>query len=111
MPKQFFRDRVTPFVTNLLLALPPEQAADAGGSQFLPALKAPGHAAFTEQWKKAAARVKAHDMPPEGAPQPDDADRRMFVDWLAKLKYLSRQGSGTFRHPAVDQNGVWQHAA
>src|SRR5262249_56245491 len=50
----------------------------------------------TEQWKKAAARVKAHDMPPKGAAQPDDADRRMFVGWLAKLKYLSQKDPGPF---------------
>jgi hypothetical protein len=29
--------------------------------------------------------VKAHDMPPKGAPQPSEADRRMFADWLPKL--------------------------
>ena len=29
-------------------------------------------------------------------PQPDDADRQMFADWLAKLKYLSQKDPGPF---------------
>jgi hypothetical protein len=93
---QFFRDRVTPFVTTYCLRCHQNARPTRGGVNFSPALKAPGHAAFTEQWKKAAARVKAHDMPPKGAPQPDDADRRMFGDWLAKLKYLSDKDPGPF---------------
>ncbi|MBM3740592.1 MAG: DUF1592 domain-containing protein [Acidobacteria bacterium] len=41
-------------------------------------------------------RVKAHDMPPKGAPQPDEAARLMFADWLPKLKYLSDKDPGAF---------------
>ena len=93
---QFFRDRVTPFVTNYCLPCHQNRRPTRGGVNFSPALKAPGHAAFTEQWKKADARVKAHDMPPKSAPQPDDADRRMFFDWMAKLKYLSDKDPGPF---------------
>ena len=35
-------------------------------------------------------------MPPKGAPQPTDADRRMFGEWLGKLKYLSHKDPGRF---------------
>ena len=35
-------------------------------------------------------------MPPKGAPQPDEAGRQMFADWLAKLKYLSHKDPGPF---------------
>jgi hypothetical protein len=63
---------------------------------FTPALKTPEHAAFTEQWKKADARVRAHDMPPKGAPLPSDDDRRMFAEWLPRLKYLSDKDPGPF---------------
>ena len=67
------------------------------GVNFSPALKSPGHAAFSQQWKKAIARVKAHDMPPDHADkQPTDADRQMFVDWLAKVKFLSPKDPGLF---------------
>jgi hypothetical protein len=93
---QFFRDRVTPFVTTYCLPCHQNKRPTRGGVNFSPALKDPGHAAFTEQWMKAAARVKAHDMPPKGATQPDDADRRMFGEWLAKLKYLSDKDPGPF---------------
>ena len=67
------------------------------GVNFSPALKHPGDAAFSQQWKKAIARVKAHDMPPDDADrQPTDADRQMFVDWLARLKFLGRKDPGPF---------------
>ena len=36
-------------------------------------------------------------MPPDYADkQPTDADRQMFVDWLAKVKFLSRKDPGLF---------------
>ncbi len=94
--EQFFRGKVTPFVTTYCLPCHQNRRPTRAGVNFSPALKAPGHAAFTEQWKKGAARVKAHDMPPQGAAQPGEADRQMFVDWLAKLKYLSPKGPGRF---------------
>jgi hypothetical protein len=93
---QFFRDRVTPFVTTYCISCHQNRRPTRGGVNFSPALKAPGHAAFTEQWKKADARVRAHDMPPKGARQPDEADRRMFGEWLGKLKYLSDKDPGPF---------------
>src|SRR5205085_5922820 len=34
--------------------------------------------------------------PPKSAPQPSEADRRMFADWPPKLKYLSDKDPGTF---------------
>ncbi|MBS1835488.1 MAG: DUF1592 domain-containing protein [Acidobacteria bacterium] len=92
----FFRERVTPFVTTYCIPCHQNRRPTRGGVNFSPALKSPGHAAFTEQWKRADARVKAHDMPPKGAPQPSEADREMFGEWLAKLKYLSDKDPGPF---------------
>lgn len=94
--EEFFRSRVTPFITTYCLPCHQNRRPTQAGVNFSPALKAPGHAAFTEQWKKAAARVKTHDMPPHNAPQPDDAERRMFAAWLTKLKYLSEKDAGPF---------------
>ena len=94
--EQFFRDRVTPFVTTYCVPCHQNRRPTRGGVNFSPALKSPGHAAFTEQWKRADARVKAHDMPPKAAPQPSEADRQMFGNWLAKLKYLSDKDPGPF---------------
>ncbi len=94
--EEFFRGRVTPFVTNYCLPCHQNRRPTRAGVNFSPALKSPGHAAFTDQWKRAAARIKAHDMPPKNAPQPNEADRLMFFDWMTKLKYLSQQDPGPF---------------
>jgi hypothetical protein len=94
--EEFFRSRVTPFITTYCLPCHQNRRPTRGGVNFSPALKDPGHAAFTEQWKKAVANVKAHDMPPKAAPQPDDAEREMFAAWLRKVKYLSQKDPGTF---------------
>ncbi len=94
--EQFFRGRVTPFVTTYCLPCHRSQRPTRGGVNFTPALKDPGHAAFTAQWKKGAVLLKVHDMPPKSAPQPAEADRQMFADWQAKLKYLSHKDPGPF---------------
>jgi hypothetical protein len=95
--EQFFRDRVAPFVKTYCLDCHSSKRPTEAGVNFTPALKTPGHAAFSQQWKKAIARVKAHDMPPDHADkQPSAADRQMFVDWLAKVKFLSPKDPGLF---------------
>jgi len=77
----FFRGSVTPFIKTYCLSCHQNRRPTQAGVNFDPALKAPGHAAFTGQWMKSAARVKAHGMPPKSAPQPSDADRQIIVDW------------------------------
>jgi len=94
--EEFFRGRVTPFINTYCIACHQNRRPTRAGVNFSPALKSPGHAAFTDQWKRASARVKAHDMPPKGAPQPSDTDRQMFAEWMAKLKYLSQKDPGPF---------------
>ena len=95
--EQFFRDRVEPFIKTYCLDCHSNKRPTEAGVNFSPALKSPGHPAFTQQWQKAIARVKAHDMPPEHADkQPDDTDRQMFVEWLAKVKFLSPKDPGLF---------------
>ena len=68
--EEFFRGRVTPFIQTYCIDCHQNKRPTQAGVNFSPALKDPGHPAFTEQWKKAAARVKAHAMPPKGMPQP-----------------------------------------
>lgn len=95
--EQFFRDQVAPFIKTYCLDCHSNKRPTEAGVNFSPALKSPGHAAFTQMWKKATARVHAHDMPPDHAEkQPSNEDRQMFVDWLAKVKYLSPQDPGLF---------------
>ncbi|WP_206107744.1 DUF1592 domain-containing protein [Paludisphaera rhizosphaerae] len=92
-----FNARVAPFIKTYCLSCHSNKKPTEGGVNFSPALKDPGNLAFGKQWKKAVARVKAHDMPPDDVDkQPSDADRQMFVDWLAKLKFLGRKDPGPF---------------
>jgi hypothetical protein len=94
--EEYFRSRVTPFITTYCLPCHSSKRPTRAGVNFTPALKTPGHAAFSETWKKADAKVKVHDMPPKYAPQPSDADREMFAAWRGKLKYLSQKDPGPF---------------
>ncbi len=95
--KKFFDERVAPFIKTYCLDCHSNKRPTEAGVNFSPALKEPAHAAFSQQWKNASARVKAHDMPPDYADhQPTEPDRQMFVDWLAKIKYLSPQDPGHF---------------
>jgi hypothetical protein len=94
--EKFFRKRVTPFIKTYCLECHQNSRPTEAGLSFTPALDTPGHAAFSEKWKKSAARVKAHDMPPDGLDQPTDKERQMFTQWLHKIKYLSPKDPGNF---------------
>ncbi|QDT41965.1 hypothetical protein Pan241w_20450 [Gimesia alba] len=94
--KQFFSKQVTPFIKKYCIECHQNRRPTEAGLSFDPALRSPGHAAFSEKWKKSAARVKTHDMPPEGLDQPTDEERRMFAEWLQKVKYLSPKDPGAF---------------
>ena len=91
-----FRDSVSPFVTTYCIECHGNKKRK-GGFNFQPALKKTGGADSNKLWKQALATVKAHDMPPDDADkQPTDAERQMFVDWVAKAKFLSPKDPGTF---------------
>jgi len=92
----YFKGSVTPFIKTYCSPCHQSRRPTRAGVNFDPALKTPGHAAFTEQWKKSLARVRVHDMPPKEAPQPSEADRQILVHWLDKLKYLSEKDPGPF---------------
>jgi hypothetical protein len=95
--EQHFQDHVAPFIKTYCLGCHSSKRPTEAGVNFTPALRNPAQAAFSQLWKKGIARVKAHDMPPDHADkQPGDADRQMFVDWLAKVKYLSPKDPGLF---------------
>jgi hypothetical protein len=48
-------------------------------------------------WKKAVANVKVYDMPPEYASAiPTDEERRQFIQWIGKVKYLAPPDPGPF---------------
>ena len=91
-----FRDSVSPFITAYCIDCHGNKKRK-GGFNFQPALKKPGGAESNQLWKKALANVKAHDMPPDDADkQPTDAERQIFMDWIAKVKFLSPKDPGPF---------------
>lgn len=94
--ESFFRERVAPFIKTYCLECHQNKRPTEAGLNFSPALKSPGHAAFSEKWKKAVARVKTHDMPPETMEQPTEEERQMFLEWIDKVKYLSPKDPGPF---------------
>ena len=94
--EDFFSERVTPFIKTYCIDCHQNRRPTEAGVNFSPALKHPGHAAFSHQWRKAVARVTAHDMPPEEMEQPTDEEREMFSKWLEKVKYLSPKDPGPF---------------
>lgn len=94
--EKFFRERVSPFIKTYCLDCHSNRRPTEAGVSFTPALDTPGHAAFSDQWRRSGARVKAHDMPPEHADQPSDEEREMFLRWLGQLKFLSEQDPGPF---------------
>ncbi len=94
--EQFFNKQIKPFIKKYCIDCHQNRRPTEAGLSFDPALRSPGHAAFSEKWKKSAARVKAHDMPPEGLDQPSDKERQMFAKWMQQIKYLSPKDPGPF---------------
>ena len=94
--KKAFRDQVAPFVKTYCLNCHGNRKSK-GGVNFESALKYPGNPGFSKHWKQALTNVKTHDMPPDDVEkQPTDEERKMFVDWMAKLKFLSPPDPGPF---------------
>ncbi|MEM9645052.1 MAG: DUF1592 domain-containing protein, partial [Planctomycetota bacterium] len=93
----YFREHVSPFIKTYCLDCHSNRRPTEAGVNFSPALEAPGHAAFSEQWKNAVARVRAHDMPPDDTGEiPSDQERQDFIDWLTRIKFLSDKDPGVF---------------
>ncbi len=91
-----FRDHVAPFVKTYCMDCHGNKKRKAGVT-FQSVFKNPGDAAFSKLWKQSLTNVKTHDMPPDDADsQPTDAERRMFMDWVANVKFLSPKDPGPF---------------
>ncbi len=92
--KKTFKEQVEPFVKAYCTKCHGGGRAKANINLEVD-LKDPGRGAAFLHWKKAAANVKVHDMPPEdAAKQPTDAERLQFIGWIGKLKYLSPKSHG-----------------
>lgn len=95
--RETFKNKVAPFVKTYCTKCHGGGRAKANIS-FEVALKAPGRGAAFQHWKKAVANVKVHDMPPKEDVRkiPTDEERRLFAEWIGKLKYLAPRDPGPF---------------
>jgi len=93
--QKVFKEKVGPFVNKYCTRCHGSRAK--AGINLQSALKNPDGESASLHWKKAVSNVKVHDMPPENASKkPTDEERRQFVEWIGKLKYLAPRDPGPF---------------
>ena len=93
--RKVFKGKVDPFVNKYCVKCHGSRAK--AGINLQSALKNPNGESAALHWKKAAANVKVHDMPPEDASKfPSDEERRQFIDSVGKIKYLASRDPGPF---------------
>jgi mono/diheme cytochrome c family protein len=94
--QQIFTKQVKPFLETYCSECHGEKKSK-GEFTYRYAIKQAGSPAFRQLWNHAAASVKAADMPPEKEKkQPSAAERKMFSDWVAGMKFLSPKDPGQF---------------
>jgi hypothetical protein len=94
--KKSFKEGLTPFISTYCKECHSNRRTK-GGINFEAALKHPGGATTSKHWKKALANVENHEMPPDDADElPTDEERRRFLEWVGKIKYLSPKDPGQF---------------
>lgn len=92
---QSFKTKVQPFVKKYCVDC--HNTRPEAQLNLESALRNPESAASFRLWKKAVASVKVLDMPPEDASElPTDQERQVFLDSIAKLKYLAPRDPGPF---------------
>jgi hypothetical protein len=90
-----FKEKVEPFVKKYCISC--HGSRPEAGINLQSALRSPGATSSFLHWKKAVANVKVHDMPPDHADKiPSDDERRQFIEWIGKLKYLAPRDPGPF---------------
>ncbi|MEQ9410960.1 MAG: DUF1592 domain-containing protein [Fuerstiella sp.] len=93
--EQTFKKKVEPFVNKYCISC--HGPRPEAGINLRSALRSPGATSSFLHWKKAVANVRVHDMPPDYADKiPTDDERRQFIDWIGKLKYMAPRDPGPF---------------
>jgi len=93
--QKVFKEKVAPFVNKYCAKCHGSRAK--AGINFQSALKSPGSTSSFLHWKKAVVNVKVHEMPPDDASKiPTDEERRQFIEWIGKIKYLAPRDPGPF---------------
>lgn len=92
-----FRDEVTPFLKNYCMKCHGDKKSKEGDVSFNGVFGRPGAGEFRKVWQLASVNVREHAMPPEDAPkQPTDEERKKFIEWTTKVKYLNPKDPGAF---------------
>ena len=93
--QKVFKEKVTPFVNNYCTKC--HGSVAKAGINLQSALKNPNGESAALHWKKAAANVKVHDMPPEDVSKiPSEEERQQFIEAVGKIKYLAPRDPGPF---------------
>ena len=93
--RKVFKEKVTPFVNKYCVKC--HGSVAKAGINLQSALKNPNGESAALHWKKAAANVKVHDMPPEDVSKiPSEEERRQFIESVGKIKYLAPRDPGPF---------------
>jgi len=93
--RKVFKEKVTPFVNKYCVKC--HGSVAKAGINLQSALKNPNGESAALYWKKAAANVKVHDMPPEDVSKiPSVEERHQFIESVGKIKYLAPRDPGPF---------------
>ena len=93
--QKVLKQKIGPFVKKYCIKCHGSRAK--GGLNLQSALSNPIGESSTLHLQKAAANVKVHDMPPEdSSKKPNNEERRQFVEWINKIKYLAPRDPGPF---------------
>jgi hypothetical protein len=90
-----FKSKVSPFL-NTYCGKCHIRNKQKGGVTFSAVMKTPERADFRLLWKRTAAQLGTHDMPPEDADQPSEAERKVVMDWIAGIKKRVSKDPGQF---------------
>ena len=91
-----YKADVTPFVGRYCERCHGGRRQKAGFT-FQSALRNPNSSSSRKVWKRASAKIKAHDMPPDDEEkQPSERERKAIVDWIGGMNRLSPKDPGLF---------------
>lgn len=93
--EKVYRDEVTPFLNTYCVACHGTKRVNGGINFTRMMMKRPEAGELRRPWQLALAKVREQDMPPQDAgKQPTEAERRMFVNWVGMIKFLSPEDPG-----------------
>ncbi len=93
--QKVLKQKIGPFLKKYCVKCHGSRAK--AGLNLQSALSNPIGESSTLHLQKAAANVKVHDMPPEdSSKKPSKEERRQFVEWINKIKYLAPRDPGPF---------------